>query len=403
MKIVIAVDSFKGSVGTIRAADCLERGILRAVPAARVVKIPVADGGEGTVAAILGSIGGRLIECEVTGPLGNKCTADFGILDNGTAVIETAAASGLTLIPPEKRNPLIATSYGLGQLILAAMDAGCRSIIIGLGGSATNDGGSGTAKALGVRFLDMDSRELPQGGEALSRLAVIDISGLDPRIAECNITLASDVSNPLCGKSGASAVYGPQKGATEEMVQVLDAALNRYGRIIHAQLHRDIADIPGAGAAGGLGAGLMAFCNARLQSGINTVLQIAGFEEALDGADLVITGEGRIDGSSAYGKAPVGVAQLALKHNIPVIAITGNVGPGASGVYQAGIGAILPIADRPLSLAESMAEAPELLEEAGERLMRLLMIGRDMVLRKCALTCAGAGHEARGSGIGAGL
>lgn len=379
MKIVIASDSFKGSASALEVAQAVEKGIRKVVPGAEVVKVPVADGGEGTVDAMVFAGGGELRRRTVTGPLGGRVEAAYGVLPSGTAVIEMAAASGITLVPREELNPLVATTYGTGELIKAALDDGCRTILLGIGGSATNDGGAGMAQALGVSLRDADGKELTRGGGALKDLSAIDLAGLDPRVAECTFSVACDVKNPLCGETGASAIFGPQKGATPEMVQALDAALAHYARCIDAQLGKSVAETPGAGAAGGLGAGLLAFCHAEIRPGIETMLDFIQFGEILKGADLVITGEGRIDGQSVFGKVPVGVAHRAkAAGGIPVAAVVGCVGAGAEAVYAEGVDAILPIADGPMALDDSMARSAELLENAGATLMRMLKIGNTL-------------------------
>ncbi|NCB62536.1 MAG: glycerate kinase [Clostridia bacterium] len=379
MKIVIASDSFKGSASALEVAQAVEKGIQKVIPEAEVVKVPVADGGEGTVDAMVFAGGGELRRRTVTGPLGEPVEAAYGVLPSGTAVIEMAAASGLPLVPRDSLNPLSATTYGTGELIKAALDDGCRAILLGIGGSATNDGGAGMAQALGVALRDADGNELARGGGALGGLKTIDLSGLDPRVGGCSFSVACDVKNPLCGEKGASAIFGPQKGATPEMVRQLDAALAHYAACIETQLGKAVAETPGAGAAGGLGAGLLAFCNAEIRPGIETMLDFISFNELLEGADLVVTGEGRIDGQSVFGKVPVGVAHRAkAAGGIPVVAVVGCVGAGADAVYAEGVDAILPIADGPMALEDSMARSAELLENTGAALMRMLKIGREL-------------------------
>lgn len=377
MKIVIAVDSFKGSADAGSVAAHLARGALRAVPQAQTVQLPLSDGGEGMLDAYLRT-GGTRVALTVTGPDGSPVQASYGVLPDGTAVIEMAQASGLTLVPEPRRNVLAATTYGTGELMRAALDRGCRAMVVGIGGSATNDGGTGMAAALGVRFLDAAGRPLPPGGAALARLAHIDASGLDPRVAQGRITVACDVTNPLCGPQGASAVYGPQKGASAQDVALLDGALAHYGALLASQLGREVAGLPGAGAAGGLGAALLAFCGAILRPGIEAVLDALHFEEALAGADLVLTGEGRIDAQTACGKAPVGVARRVKRYDprIPVVAVVGAMGDGAELAYREGVDAIVPLPPRPMSLADCMAQAGPLLEAAAERALRLLLVGR---------------------------
>jgi glycerate kinase len=373
-KILIAPDSFKGSVSSPEAARAIERGLRRVRPDIEVAAIPMADGGEGTTQALLHSVGGELIPAAVTDPLGNPITAHWARLNTGVAVIEMAASSGLPLVLPDKRDPSVTTTYGTGELIRAALDAGCRRLLIGIGGSATNDGGAGMAQALGARLLDERGNELGFGGAELARLNKIDLSGLDSRLAECEISVASDVTNPLTGERGASRVYGPQKGASPDMVSALDAALVNYGEKLRECFGRDIASIPGAGAAGGLGAGLVAFCGATLQSGIGLVLELSGAREKISRCDLVITGEGRTDASSAMGKVPSGIGALAREFGVPVVCLTGSIGAGFEALYDMGVSAVIPIADGPITLEDSMRNAGALLEGAAERLMRLLSI-----------------------------
>lgn len=376
MKIVVAPDSFKGSLSAGDVCRAVARGIRAVWPDADVHAVPMADGGEGTVQALVDATGGRLVEMTVTGPLGEPVRAAYGILGDGrTAVIEMAAASGLPLVPEEHRNPLITTTYGTGELIRGALDAGCRNVIIGIGGSATVDGGAGMAQALGAGLFDADGRQLPPGGGSLDRLADIDLSGLHPALRETTITIASDVNNPLCGPRGAARVFGPQKGATPEMVEILDRNLGHLARVILDRLGVDVAEVPGAGAAGGLGAGLIAFTGARLRPGVELVIEATGLARRLEGADLVITGEGRIDGQTVHGKAPMGVARLASAMGIPVIAVVGSLGPGAEAVYGVGIDALLPIVPGPVSLQEAMAGAVELTAAATERGLRLMALG----------------------------
>ncbi|MBP3520563.1 MAG: glycerate kinase [Oscillospiraceae bacterium] len=371
MKIVIAPDSFKGSLSSVEVVTFVEAAIRAVDKDAEIVRLPIADGGEGTVEAFRLSVGGEADTETVTGPLGQKVQASYCILPDGTAVIEMAQASGLTLLREEELDPVRATTYGTGELIRHALDRGCRQFIIGIGGSATNDGGAGMARALGARFLDRAGRELPPGGGALDRLDRIDCDGLDRRLYESRFLVASDVSNVLCGPEGATAVYGPQKGVTPQLMDKLDGALANYARVIRDQLGIDVADRPAAGAAGGLGAGLMAFCRAQVRPGIDIVLDAARFEEALEGADLVITGEGRVDGQSAQGKVPFGVATRVKRFGpIPVVALAGCIGEGAERLYDCGVDAIVPISDGSLTVKESMARAGELVKKTAEKLIR---------------------------------
>ncbi len=379
MRIIVAPDSFKGSVSALGVAEAMERGIHAVFPAAQVLKVPIADGGEGTVEALVAATGGKLMHSEVQGPLGAPVRAHWGISGDGaTAFLEMASASGLPLIAKEQRDPCVTSTYGTGQLMKAALDAGLRRIVIGIGGSATNDGGTGMARALGVRFLDAQGADLPEGGAALARLAQIDLSGLDPRLAELHLLVACDVDNPLCGPRGASAVYGPQKGATPEMVTELDAALGVFATVATAATGRDMALQPGAGAAGGLGAGLLFFTPASLRPGVAIVLETTGFDAMVQGADLVITGEGRTDFQTAMGKAPVGVAAVAKRHGVPVLCLSGGLGVGADEVLAHGIDALASIVPHPMPLDDCMAQGEALLEAAAARVCRLLLVGRTL-------------------------
>jgi len=376
VRIVIAPDSFKGSLSALEAAQAMAVGIATAMPGAELELKPIADGGEGFVSALLTASGGRLQSSMVHGPLGEMVSAAWGVLGDGeTAVIEMAAASGLTLVPASGRNPALSSTFGTGELMRHALDAGFRKIIIGIGGSATNDGGAGMARALGARFLDDRGQELPCGGLALRNLAQIDILSLDPRLRECTITAACDVTNPLVGSRGASAVYGPQKGASPEMVLALDSALSNYAAIIAEQLGMSVADSPGAGAAGGLGAGLMVFAQATLTPGFNVVAKAVGLERAITAGDLVFTGEGSVDGQTAEGKAVFGVTTLGAKHNKPVVVLGGAVLAGAEELYSHGMTAALSITRGPISRAECMGEAYALLAKAAETAMRLIVLG----------------------------
>ncbi|MDP6825322.1 MAG: glycerate kinase, partial [Dehalococcoidales bacterium] len=372
MKIVIAPQGFKGNLTALQVARAIEEGIKRVVPDTQTTIKPMADGGEGTVQALVDATGGKMIATEVTGPLGKPVTAQWGILsDKVTAVIEMAAASGLPLVPPEKRDPLVTTTHGTGELVVAALDNGCRKLITGIGGSATNDGGAGMAQALGARLLDAKGKELPSGGTALAQLERIDISQMDSRLTDFKVTLASDVNNPLCGPNGASAIYGPQKGATETQVRQLDAALSHYADIIQRDLGIDLRDAPGAGAAGGLGLGLMVFLKARPIPGIDVVIKATDLMADLEGADLVFTAEGRIDCQSAMGKVPTGVALKAKEFGLPVIALAGEVTDDCRIIYEQGIDAVVSIAPGPITLNQSMAEAEKLIGNAAECAMRV--------------------------------
>ncbi|HOF39100.1 MAG TPA: glycerate kinase [Candidatus Hydrogenedentes bacterium] len=371
MKIAIAPDSFKECLSAADVAEAIAEGVRRALPDCETVCVPMADGGEGTVDALVAATGGHIVEVTVTGPMGAPVLARYGLLGNaGGAVIEMAAASGLSLVRPEARDPRIATTYGTGELIRDALERGVSRIIIGIGGSATNDGGAGAAQALGVSLRDGSGQELPLGGAALAHLAAIDLSRRHSRLQECVLDVACDVDNPLCGPRGASRVYGPQKGATPAMVDELDAALLHFGELIEAQLGVPVLDVPGAGAAGGLGAGLIAFAGGVLQPGVNLVAGACRLKSRLAGADLVITGEGRIDGQTPHGKTPAGVARVARQLGVPVVAIAGSLGPGHEAVHGCGIGEVIPLVAGTVSIEEAMARAPELLALAGERLAR---------------------------------
>lgn len=377
MRIVIAPDSYKGSASAVKVVQAMQRGVLRVFPEADVRGVPIADGGEGTVDAMVFATDGQFRKTLVSGPLGQPVAATWGILgDSQTAVIEMAAASGLTLLEPHQRDPRRTTTFGTGQLIRAALDAGLRRIIIGIGGSATNDGGAGMAKALGARFLTADGHELADGGAALADLQRIDLAGLDPRLTDTEITIACDVDNPLCGVRGASAVFGPQKGADERMVAELDAALAHFADCARTTTGRDIAQHPGAGAAGGLGAGFLFFTPARLKPGVDIVLATVGFADLVHDADFVLTGEGRTDYQTAFGKAPVGVARMAAPHGVPVYCLSGAIGPGADDVLAQGIAAVLSICDAPMTLEEAMRSSESLIESGAARLCRVIGAAR---------------------------
>ncbi|MFM9278439.1 glycerate kinase [Paenibacillus jiagnxiensis] len=369
MKIVIAPDSFKESLSALEVAEAIEKGFKRVMPGAEYVKVPMADGGEGTVQSLVDATGGEMISKTVTGPLGEPVAAFFGILGNKTtAVIEMAAASGLHLVPAEKRNPLVTTTRGTGELIAAALDYGVNHIIIGIGGSATNDGGAGMAKALGALLLDEHGKEIGEGGGALHNLASINLSGIDPRLANIKIEVACDVDNPLTGEKGASAIFGPQKGATPEMVLHLDHNLGHFAAIIEQDLGKTINDVPGAGAAGGLGGGLLAFLPSELKRGVEIVIEATGLSQIVADADLVITGEGRIDGQTIFGKTPVGVAKTAKKYGVPVIAIAGNVSKDSHVVYQHGIDAIFSIVPGVTTLEDAFKHAGDYVESTASNI-----------------------------------
>lgn len=373
ISIVVAPDSFKESIDAPQAAELIEAGIKTVLPQARVVRVPVSDGGEGVTRTMVDATGGRLVFREVAGPLGDKIEGYFGILgDKSTAVVEMAAASGLHLAPRGLRNPMAATSYGTGELIGAAISAGCRKIIVGLGGSATNDGGAGMAQALGARLTDGPGRDIQAGARGLLDLEHIDVSSLKKLISGVEVVAACDVNNPLCGPLGAARVYGPQKGAGQETVEIMDRALGRLAEVIRRDLGTDVSDLPGSGAAGGMGAGLVAFLGAVLRPGTELVLEAVRLEEIIAaGVDLVITGEGEINSQTAYGKVPIGVARLAKKYGVPVIAIVGSIADDAEVVYRYGIDAMVTIVPRPMALAKAMEEAHRLLTDGAARTMRL--------------------------------
>ena len=376
MKVVIAPQSFKGSISALDAAKAMEEGVLRIVSDAETVLVPVADGGDGTLETLVEATGGDIRSVTVTGPIGKAVTAEWGALGDGqTAVIEMARTSGLALLSLTEREPLRATTYGLGEVIREAFDAGFRSFIVGIGGSATNDGGAGMAQALGVRLLDETGENLPLGGAALADLRRIDISGLDKRAIGARFSVACDVSNPLTGPEGASAVYGPQKGATPDLVEQLDAALKNFARVVERDIGTSIDTVPGSGAAGGLGGGMMAFLEGSLRAGIDIVLDHVGLDEKLEGADLVITGEGQIDFQTVYNKAPVGVAWRAKQRNIPVIAICGSLGKGFEDVHAEGIDAVASIICAPMTLDEASVRSGELIADAVAEAMRFMKIG----------------------------
>ncbi|WP_067516620.1 glycerate kinase family protein [Endozoicomonas ascidiicola] len=377
MKIIIAPDSFKECLIAAQVANAIETGIRQAIPDAHCVKVPVADGGEGTLQSLVDATGGQLIDALVTGPMGEPVTAAFGILGDGkTAVIEMARASGIELVPPEHRNPMMSTTRGTGELILQALNHSIDKIIVGIGGSATNDGGAGMIQALGVKLLDDQGVELPCGGAALSQLATIDISAIDERLKSIKFIAACDVDNPLTGENGAPAVFGPQKGATPEMIQLLDQALHHYANRIKQDIGADVEHTAGAGAAGGMGAALLAFLNAELKPGIDIVMEAVDLAAKMEDADLVITGEGRIDGQTAQGKTPVGVARMAKEFNLPVIALCGSVGADAEAVYDCGIDALFPIVHGAVPLTEALENGENNLIRSARNLAYTLTLFR---------------------------
>lgn len=373
--IVLAPDYFKESMTAKEVCEAMERGIRKANSQIRCIHVPMADGGEGTMQSLVDATGGRVYSKEVVGPLGNNVVAEYGILGNGEiGVIEMASASGIHLVDSEKRNPLITTTFGTGQLIKACLDKGVKKLLIGIGGSATNDGGAGFIQALGGRLLDENGDDLSYGGGALAKLHTIDLSNLDERLKYVSVEVACDVNNPLCGKEGASYVFGPQKGATREMIEILDQNLSHYAEVIKEQLGKDVISKAGAGAAGGLGAGLMAFLDVKLKSGIEMVIEYANLEEKVRDADMVWTGEGSIDFQTQYGKTPLGVAMIAKKYNKPVIALAGRVGNDIDVLYDKGIDAIFGIMRGVTSIEEALVKGPENVEKTSENIIRLLNI-----------------------------
>ena len=373
--IVLAPDSFKESMSAKEACEAMERGIKKVNKDIRCIHVPMADGGEGTMQALVDATNGKVYSLKVVGPLGNMVEANYGILGDGEiGVLEMASASGIQLVPIEKRNPLITTTYGTGQLIKACLDHGVKKILIGIGGSSTNDGGAGAIQALGGKLLDAQGNELGFGGGELGKLARIDLKNFDMRLNDVIIEVACDVSNPLCGREGASSVFGPQKGATKEMIKILDDNLKHYSYIIKNQLGKDILNEPGGGAAGGLGAGLMAFLGGTLKKGIDLVIEYTLLDEKVKNADMVWTGEGSIDFQTQYGKTPLGVAQIAKKYKKPVIALVGKVGEGIDVLYEKGIDSIFGIVNGVTSLEEALEKGKENIERTSENIVRLMEV-----------------------------
>ncbi|WP_313110091.1 glycerate kinase [Atlantibacter sp.] len=377
MKIVIAPDSWKESLTALEVANAIEDGFRQIFPDAEVIKIPMADGGEGTVEAMVAATQGRIVNLSVTGPLGEPVDAFYGLSGNEQqAFIEMAAASGLESVPAARRDPRITTSWGTGELIRHALDAGVRHIIIGLGGSATNDGGAGMVQALGAGLLDAHGEQIAFGGEALRQLERIDLTHLDPRLAECRIEVACDVTNPLTGNDGATAVFGPQKGATPEMVQQLDRALAHYGKVIERDLDKSVMTLQGGGAAGGMGVALYAFCGADLRQGIEIVTQALGLDDAVRAADLVITGEGRIDSQTIHGKVPIGVARVAKRYQLPVIGIAGSLTADVEVVYDHGLDAIFSVIPRICTLDDALVNAAENLRMTARNIAAVIKMAQ---------------------------
>lgn len=379
MKFIFAPDSFKGSLSALECCDILERVTSRIFPGTDTVAVPVADGGEGTVDALLRAMGGKRMVTHVTGPLFEREAAVWGLLSDGTAVMEMAQASGLPYVPEDQKDPRKATSLGTGEMIAAAVKAGVRNILIGIGGSATNDGGMGMLKALGARFTDAEGKEVnPVGGEMI-RVENADFSGLLPELKETAITVICDVTNPLLGENGATFIYGPQKGATPAIRDELEAGMAHYAQMVGKAIGGDIISFPGAGAAGGLGAALGGVLGAQLKSGIDAVLDAVNFDKKLEGVALAITGEGRIDGQSVrFGKVPVGVAKRCAAKGIPTVAIVGGIGEGAEGLFDLCESTIMTTVSGPMSLEKAMTDAPALYEYAAERLLRAVRIGMNL-------------------------
>lgn len=379
MKIVIAPDSFKGSLTALEVCEAAARGLEAIDPSFEIVQVPMADGGEGTVQSLVDATGGSLVTHTVTGPLGEPVDAIYGLLGDGeSAVIEMAAASGLPLVPDDLRNPLNTTTFGTGELIAAALDQGRRKLIVGIGGSATTDAGAGMAQALGVRLLDESGEPIGFGGADLARLATIEMTDADPRLRDTEIRVACDVDNPLYGERGAAYVYGPQKGASPDDVKVLDANLCHVADVVQRDLGLDVRDLPGAGAAGGLGAGLVAFCGATLEPGVEIVVDAVDLPGFMRGADLCITGEGAIDSQTAFGKTPAGVTEVARREGVPVIALAGGVAFDAVSLHERGFGALASILNGPMSLSEAMApdQARDMIAFTAQQMVRCFLAGR---------------------------
>lgn len=371
MKIVIAPDSFKGSLSAVEVALSMEKGIKKAFPDAETVRLPMADGGEGTMDTLVATTGGYKKSVAVTGPLGEKVEAEYGVLGDGkTCVIEMASASGLSLVPSKSLNPLKATTFGTGELLKQALDDGFSSFILAIGGSATNDGGAGMLQALGMRMADEAGNEIAFGGSGLLHVQTIDRSGFDPRIQRSSFLIASDVQNPLVGKTGASHVFGPQKGATDEEVVFLDQCLTHWADAVEKETGVHLHQLPGAGAAGGLGGAFQAFFPSQIKRGIDIVIESTGFLSALEKADLVVTGEGQVDFQTAAGKVAMGVAQAAKSRHVPTVVLAGSIGKGIESLYEFGIVSVNSIINKPMTLADAFVEAPELLEQSAEQLIR---------------------------------
>lgn len=375
MKVVIAPDSYKGSLTAMEVANSIEEGIIKYNKNIEVVKVPMADGGEGTVQALVDATGGKIINLKVCDPLLREIDSFYGILGDGkTAIIEMAAASGLNLLHKNELNPLITSTYGTGQILNDAIEKGCRKIIVGLGGSATNDGGAGMLRALGIRFLNKDGRDIPEGGGVLKNLYKIDKKNFNTEILKCEIIVACDVDNTLCGINGATNVFGPQKGASEDDIRILDEGLSEYSKIIKREFGVDVLNVSGSGAAGGTGAAFLVI-GAKLESGVDIVIRETNLVEALKDSDIVFTGEGRIDFQTKFGKAPYGVAKEAEKIGLPVIAICGEIGEGYDELYNHGFTSIFSIVNKPMTLEDSIKDSKKLINDISERVIRLICEG----------------------------
>lgn len=383
MRVVIAPDSFKGCLSALDVARAMSRGVQRVYPDSVIDLIPMADGGEGTVAAILSAVGGETIEIKAADPLGRPVRAAYGLIDKGTtAIIEMSAASGLPLLSDEERNPHLTSTQGTGELIRDALEHGVKKILLGIGGSATNDGGAGLAQALGVRLLDAQGQELAPGGAALADLVEIDMSGIDPRLSKTLFEVACDVQNPLCGSEGASAVYGPQKGATPKDIKILDAALQNFGEHLSELAGTNLLKLAGGGAAGGLGAGVVGFLGARLRPGSQMILEVAEAEKKIQHADLVLTGEGRTDFQTAYGKVPAGVAALAKKYGVPVLVVSGSVEGPPDLLAEVGVASCFSVSERPATLEEAYRNAEVQVERTAWRILTVWKLSQAAAAKK---------------------
>ena len=378
MKLLFASDSFKGSLSSEEIIHLLTESAEAVFPGCECSGVPVADGGEGTVEAVIAAEGGSICEVAVHGPLMEEVTAAYGVFGGDHAVIEMASASGLPMVPAEQRNPLHTTTYGTGELIRHALDQGYRKLAIAIGGSATNDGGMGAMSALGVRFLDDEGNCLTGFGRDLEKVRAIDVSGLHPAVADARITVMCDVTNPLTGPDGATWTFGRQKGATEEIQIKMEADMTAYAALLSELAGTDVNGIPGTGAAGGLGAALKVFLKAEMRSGIDTVLDLIGFDRRLEGVDLVVTGEGRIDWQSAFGKVPSGIGRRCRAQGIPAIAIVGGMGTGAEKIFEYGIDSVIPTINGAMEIEEALERAPELYRSAAERAFRMIKVGMSL-------------------------